>query len=543
MKRYLATLLAICILFGCAAVPHAAAQTLTAASNGLVINGNLLTGVRPGTTAGELKGLVTLSQAGAAVSVQAGGSTLGDNGIVATGMTYQAVMDGAVSMTVVVAGDVDSDGACSILDLVKVKRSLAGLENGLTAAQQKACDYRMDNQVNALDLIQMKRYLLKGDTTLKGMWISQFDMDGVLKSGGRQRDKASFTVLFRTMVQKVKDDGFNAVFLQVRPYADSFYPSAYYPMSNYVTGAFGREADYDPFAIMVAQAKALGLQVHAWINPMRGMTTAQMASVPAGYPMKEWYGDASLKSRYLPVVNNRIYLNPAYDQVRRLIAAGAGEIVRNYEVDGVHMDDYFYPTKDAGFDAAAYAEYQAGGGGMSLTDWRRGNLDAMVKGIYDEVKSVNPHVAFGISPAGNMSTVLDDHYANVNRWGREAGYVDYLCPQVYFGLRHQNYDFVKVCKQWNEITVNPAITLYVGMTLGKAQSGYDQYAGSGAYEWRDNKDVIRRCLLTLPALQRCEGVIWFCYQYCYDPVTGTPVPETQQERDNSRDLLKNLTLS
>ena len=124
---------------------------------------------------------------------------------------------------------------------------------------------------------------------------------------------------------------------------------------------------------------------------------------------------------------------------------------------------------------------------------------------------------------------IRDRYADVYTWCAGEGYVDYIIPQVYFGLEHGTHDFVSVCRTWSGIIQTQKVTLLVGMTLGKAKSREDQWAGAGKYEWRDHRDVLARSLQTTRDLPHSQGVVFFCYQYFFHPLTGAPVVETAQE--------------
>ncbi len=372
---------------------------------------------------------------------------------------------------------------------------------------------------------------------VKGMWLSQFDLSGVYQNGGTQRSQADFEARMGKLLDNVKALGFNTVFLQVRPNADSMYPSKYYPMSSYVTGALGANAKYDPVEITVALAHQRGLFIHAWINPMRAMKEADIQKVGRDYPIRRWYDDASLRGKYLVAVNGQLYLNPAYPEVADLIVSGAAEVMASYDFDGLHMDDYFYPTTDASFDKAAYDSYKSGGGKLSLADFRRDTLNKLVARLYKTAGDK----AFGISPAGNMSSVYNSMYADVYTWCSEPGYVDYICPQVYFGMEHGSYDFVSVCRTWEGIIKTDSVRLIVGMSFGKALSQEDQWAGDGKDEWKNHKDVLKRSLESTENLQTCMGVCVFCYQYFYDPVSGAEVAGTAQERANFLPVLKTIT--
>jgi uncharacterized lipoprotein YddW (UPF0748 family) len=318
------------------------------------------------------------------------------------------------------------------------------------------------------------------------------------------------------------------------------YPSDYYPVSACVTGSYGTDVSYDPMEILIREAHELSLSVHAWINPMRCMKDSEIGSVSSNYLIRQWYEDSHMNGTRLVLSGGRYYLNPAYDEVRSLIVDGAREILTRYDVDGLQMDDYFYPSTDTSFDEIAYRSYKEAGGKLPLSDFRRQCMNKLVSQLYQTVKTTDKGLVFGISPSGNMETVYTKEYADIYTWCAKEGYIDYICPQVYFGMEHQSYDFIKVCLQWQNILKNENVALIIGMTLGKAKSGVDQYAGSGKYEWTNNKDILLRCLEYTKELKRCSGIAYFSYQYFYNPVTGVSVSETQQERDNFIPLLQTI---
>lgn len=375
---------------------------------------------------------------------------------------------------------------------------------------------------------------------VKAVWLSQYDLMSVYTDGNEQRSLENYVALINRVLENVAKDGYNTVIVQVRPFGDSMYPSELYPPSRYASGSYSKALEYDPFAVIIDQAKALGLSVHAWINPMRLMKASEIKLIDDAYPVKQWYNDGAMKGDVIVEVNERWYLNPAYPEARKLIADGAKEICERYDVDGVHMDDYFYPTTDASFDAASYQAYKENGGTQSLANFRYENVNAMVREIYAAVKSVDKDLLFGISPMGNLEQGYSMLYTDVYTWCKEDGYIDYICPQIYFGLEHQTHDFKSVFNTWKNIIKNDNVTLWAGMTLGKAQSGVDNYAGSGKNEWAEHKDVLKRCAEYLQKQESCTGVVLFCYQYMYDPVTGATVQETLEERTNLKDALEAL---
>lgn len=376
---------------------------------------------------------------------------------------------------------------------------------------------------------------------IKAMWLSQFDLSAVYTVNHQQRAAYEYRTLLCRILDRVVETGINTVIVQVRPYMDSMYPSEYYPMSKYVVGEYGTEAAYDPFAILLEEAHIRALSVHAWINPLRGMLTDEISRIDDRYPVKQFYHDPAKRGTVLVEHDGRWYLNPAYEEARALIVNGAREILQRYDVDGLHMDDYFYPSGcGENFDEKAYLTYIKSKERISLQSFRRNQVNALVRELYAMVKETNDTVQFGISPGGNMNTNYHHLGADVYTWCSEEGYIDYICPQVYWGMEHETYDFVSVCKTFDEMIQVDSIRLVIGMTVSKAKSRYDQYAGTGQWEWRDRQDILYRCLLHTQTLKHCVGVSYFCYQYFYDPQTGVSVKETEAERGLFVPLLKEI---
>jgi uncharacterized lipoprotein YddW (UPF0748 family) len=383
---------------------------------------------------------------------------------------------------------------------------------------------------------------------MKAMWISQFDFQFVYSNGRGQRSEDQF----RTEVAQAYDNlvslGFNTVIVQVRPNADSFYPSAYYPYSHYVMGSYGKNATYDPMQIMIDLAHEKKLSFHAWINPMRGMSSSDLSKVKDVYPVTSW-GSMSNKKKYAGYLFERssdglLYLNIAYKEIRSSIINGAAEIVRHYDVDGVHMDDYFYFGEVPEFDAAAFGVAKQQDATLTRQKFRYNNLNTLVSGIYSAIKEENKNVMFGISPAGNLSKMANEYFVDINTWLSEDGYLDYIMPQIYFGMEHETWGFADTYERWEKITLNPKIKFMPGLTLGKAVSGSDgdgdEYAGTGKDEWIKNKDVIKRCLEYSIAQDKFDGYAIFSYKYLWDAVSNKVNSKTDIELKNCKKYFTTL---
>ncbi|MEG1614439.1 MAG: family 10 glycosylhydrolase [Oscillospiraceae bacterium] len=257
--------------------------------------------------------------------------------------------------------------------------------------------------------------------------------------GGTQK---SFELKISTMFKKLKDIGINTVIVHVRPFSDAFYKSSIYPYSKYITGTQGKDPNYDPLEIMCKQADLYGLKIHAWINPYRVLYSTNFSELDQKNPARIWKEDSILENDdWLIVTENGIYYNPSVPEVQKILIDGVREIIKNYDIDAIHMDDYFYPSTDENIDKPQYTTYLKNGGTRSLSDWRRDNVNIFVSGLYSAIKSENSNVKLGISPAGDIQKNYDTHYADINEWVSNDGYIDYIMPQLYYGFQNETKNF------------------------------------------------------------------------------------------------------
>ena len=374
---------------------------------------------------------------------------------------------------------------------------------------------------------------------MKAMWISQFDFESVYSNGVKQRSESSYRELVATALNNVKALGFNTVIVQVRPNGDSFYPSEYYPWSHFINGSYGKYAKYDPLKIFIEEAHARELSFQAWINPMRAMWVEDSKKIDSNYPMASWMKDES-KSRYLFVgtyIDKPCYfLNVYYEEVRQLIIDGAAEIVRYYDVDGVHMDDYFYPGDDLEMDKEELRAEMAKNAAMTLKKMRYESLNKLISGIYSAVKAENKNVLFGISPAGNLNNVRNSHYADVDTWCGNKGYIDYIMPQIYWGFDHTICPFAPTYQNWAVLCCED-VKYMVGLTLSNAIYGYN---GTLYQEFIQNKDVYKRSFEYMNAQSSFDGFAVFCYQYFFNAISNEPRVETAEELANALPVIAKI---
>ncbi len=340
---------------------------------------------------------------------------------------------------------------------------------------------------------------------VRAMWISYLEYGSMLKN----KSESTFTAIFRNAMQTCKEMGINTVYIQARSYGDAYYPSDLYPWAANASGTFAKSPGFDPFGIMVREAHAQGMSVHAWINPFRGPTDAEMAKMPSSYPMKQWYDDASKKGHYIVKhTDGRWYLNPGVEEARQLVLDGAKELIQKYPLEGLVIDDYFYPTTAASFDAKAFQE----SGSSDRTAWRKSNCDKLVKGLYDTVKGFKASMLFGVSPDGTINNNYTKHYADVRKWCSNTGYLDYISPQIYFGFQHPVVPYQRVLDEWNAMIKLSNIQLIPSLAAYKVGVS-DQYAGTGKNEWIENHDLLSRQLVAARKKSAYGGIAFFRYDF------------------------------
>lgn len=346
---------------------------------------------------------------------------------------------------------------------------------------------------------------LSDNTSVKSVWLAYYELESLTKG----KSEAEFRSLIGNALNNISDAGFNTVTVQVRPCADALYKSDYFPVSQYFQGEQGSELIYDPLAIICEIAQSCNLSVEAWVNPYRVSQNDNVKKLSESNIAKEW-----LDSNNVKIVNKKIYFNPASDEVQNLIINGVREIAENYPVSAIHFDDYFYPTTDKGFDKEEYDAYRKKDGEMSLADWRRSNVSTLIRNVYKTIKNVNCKIRFGISPAGSIDENYSKLYADVELWCSKKGYIDYICPQIYFGFKNEKMPFMLTVKKWVSLVDTSIVDLYVGLPLYKAGK-IDEYASSenesAKNEFKENTDIISRQITYLSKIDDVSG--FYIYSY------------------------------
>lgn len=251
--------------------------------------------------------------------------------------------------------------------------------------------------------------------------------------------------------------GINAIIFQVRPASDAFYPSPYEPWSEYLTGAQGRAPApyYDPLEFIITETHKRGMEFHAWFNPYRAVINYRTARLAPNHI-------SIMKPQWFVTYGNNKYFDPGIPEARSYLTGVIRDVVRRYDIDAVHFDDYFYPYRIANMDFPDSRSFRTYGRGKSIDDWRRSNTDSIIYMLHTAIKEEKPWVKFGISPFGvwrsqdkdpngtptkGSLTNYDDLYADVIKWQR-LGWIDYLTPQLYWEFGHRLVPFEVLVNWW-----------------------------------------------------------------------------------------------
>ena len=302
--------------------------------------------------------------------------------------------------------------------------------------------------------------------------------------------------------------GLNTVIAQVRPFGDALYRSSLFPWSHLCTGVQGQDPGFDPLNVLLTEAHARGLSLEAWVNPYRLRSSASMPPAIAENSLLNTHPE------WVCTVNEGAYLNPAIPEASDYVVQGVAELVQNYAVDGIHFDDYFYPTTDAAVDAVQFAA----SGAADLAAWRRQNVTALVAQVYRTVKAADPTLRFGISPQGNPDNDRNEQYTDLSVWLTASGadaVVDYLCPQIYWGYGYTlssgstRFAFENITAEWLALPRAESTALYFGLGAYRVGVGDGGANADSVSQWCTGSALARQ----VTDLRSAGAGGWALYRY------------------------------
>ncbi len=375
--------------------------------------------------------------------------------------------------------------------------------------------------------VRVNAQAIKDDGEFQGVWISYLEFLDRLKdpkTGVNGFTEERFHQVVDEMFDNVAAINMNAVVVHVRPFGDAMYPSKYFPWSKYISGTQGKNPGFDPLEYMVSAAHERGLQFHAWINPYRITSdTTDINKLSKDNIARKWRTNTSKKDdRRVLSFGGSLYFNPSDNWVQTYIRYGIQEIVENYEVDGIHFDDYFYPTLGTNykknFDYKEYEEYskwckENGVKVKDIADWRRNNVNRLVKNIYSDIKDINEEVDFGISPGGFLDYLLlnDRYYTDIKTWLSKPGYIDYISPQLYWSFDNKEFPYDKTLDRWLALRTNKDVKIYVGIAAYRAGSTLEN-------AWKD-PNILKDMIEYGRDTGLVDGYLYFRYDFFYKQVT------------------------
>ncbi|MET9969022.1 family 10 glycosylhydrolase [Streptomyces sp. NPDC006356] len=343
---------------------------------------------------------------------------------------------------------------------------------------------------------------------MRGVWIATVANRDWPSKQGLTADEQRAELIAH--LDAAAESRLNTVVFQVRPTADALWPSPYEPWSQVLTGTQGEDPGWDPLGTAVEQAHARDLQLHAWFNPYRVANHTDLGKLAASHPARE-------HEDWVVTYGGKLYYNPGLPEVRDFVQKAMLDAVEKYEIDAVHFDDYFYPYPVAGQTFDDDEAYDRHGSGFSVrADWRRDNIDKLVRETAAGIREIRPTTEFGISPFGvwrNAGTdplgsdtrggvqTYDDLYADTRKWVRE-GWIDYICPQLYWNIGFAAADYAKLVPWWSEVARGSRTKLYVGEALYKAGDPAQPAA------WREPAELSRHLTLAKEHAEVC-GHVYF----------------------------------
>ena len=362
------------------------------------------------------------------------------------------------------------------------------------------------------------------NTETRAVYFSYIEFDNYLKGKSDEEQKENII----EVLDNIKSIDFNKIILHVRAFSDSIYKSDYYPISKSVLNDKGEYPSYDVLEFFIKESHKRDILVDAWINPYR-ISNLKDVSKLSSDSIYFKYPDSK-------VTEKGIYLNPANKDVQELIVKGIVEIVKKYDVDGIHFDDYFYPDKE--IDLNSFNEYIKNGGKKSINEYRYDNVKTLIKNVYSSIKKENKNVLFGISPEGNIDNCLNNSYLDVNELLSNDGYIDYIMPQIYFGFFNQTRPFKETLDKWSNLIKVDSIKLIPALAFYKS-GNIDKYALSGSDEWINNSDIISRQIILSRNNDKYNGFSLFSYNYLFND--NYKNDNNIKELENLKKLLKEDT--
>ncbi len=341
------------------------------------------------------------------------------------------------------------------------------------------------------------------------VWLNYNELSMINET---DRSEQAFRNKAVEIIENCAECGVNRIFVQVRPFSDAFYKSEIFPSTVYLSGRQGEYIGYDVLGIICETARQYNIKIDAWINPYRVSYGTDYNKLSADNPARLLIEQG--RSDIVKQTENGIFYNPSNVEAQKLVLDGIREIIENYPVSGIHIDDYFYPTTDESFDSSEYTDYINNGGMLTLAEWRRENVNSLIEQIYNTVHSYNDELLFSISPCGDIDKNFNSYYADIELWMSEKGYCDMIIPQLYYGFENENKPFTRTLDKWLSVRRHGEVKLVIGLAFYKYGTE-DRYAGTGKDEWLNCKDIVSRQIRQILTVDSIDGFSLYSYSYLF----------------------------
>lgn len=349
-----------------------------------------------------------------------------------------------------------------------------------------------------------KNKYVSEDLEIRGVYISYLEYLTYFKENSLSINKAYIS----KMLDNLSSININTIFLQVSPFSDSIYNSKIFPYSYTLTGVEGKNPGMDYLEYFIKEGKKRKIKIHAWINPYRISLTNDTNSLSKDNPAY-----SLLNTNNVSISDNGIYYNPASPYVYSLILKQVTELITNYNIAGIHFDDYFYPNNK--IDLVNYENYKnKNKSDISISEYRLNVVNSLIKSVYTLIKDYNKDLIFSIAPDGNINNNYTYHFADVKTWLSDNNYVDLILPQVYYGFSNQYKPFINTLNEWHDLIKND--TKIVPVLAFYKVGNVDNQAGTGSFEWVNNKNIIKNQINFSKTLKKYQGYVLFRYDFLFN---------------------------
>lgn len=349
-----------------------------------------------------------------------------------------------------------------------------------------------------------KNKYVSEDLEIRGVYISYLEYLTYFKGNSLSINKA----YINKMLDNLSSININTIFLQVSPFSDSIYNSKIFPYSYTLTGVEGKNPGMDYLEYFIKEGKKRNIKIHAWINPYRISLTNDTNSLSKDNPAY-----SLLNTNSVSISDNGIYYNPASPYVYSLILKQVTELITNYNIAGIHFDDYFYPNNK--IDLVNYENYKnKNKSDISISEYRLNVVNSLIKSVYTLIKDYNKDLIFSIAPDGNINNNYTYHFADVKTWLSDNNYVDLILPQVYYGFSNQYKPFINTLNEWHDLIKND--TKIVPVLAFYKVGNVDNQAGTGSFEWVNNKNIIKNQINFSKTLKKYQGYVLFRYDFLFN---------------------------